>query len=294
MKKEELSAEKINNLVIKPEKWIKKKYKIPYVIKLFSERQKLYIIGVSHNDFRNRQITTIERLFKDFLRNGNKNSVLATELKIPQGEKFNSKMEALKKYGEFGLAAFLSKEKGLSRKCFEPNMKEIFDNVKKMGYGKMDIVLWSFFNAINFRWSQEKSGENKEMLKKTIIRLDKLIGINKIKNKKNILKNIEKNYFNYFSKRTDKILGWKLPQTFNTLIDIKSEIRKKIKTAQDPFFLQTEINRIGSAVNWNRDILMAKKIMRILNSGKSVFAVCGANHTVAQEPLMKKFFNLMK
>lgn len=292
MEKKKLSVEKTDNLVIKPEKWIKKKYKIPYVIKLFSERQKLYIIGVKHNDHRDKQIKIIEKLFKDFLKNGNKNSVSALELKISRKEKLKNKTRAVNKYGEFGLAAFLSQKEGLSYKCIEPEMKEIFDNVKKMGYKKMDIVLWSFFNAITFRWLDKENDKNKKMIKKTIIRLDKLININRIKNKKNLLENIEKNYFNYFFKRTNEIFGWKLPQTFDILINIKSETRKKIKEAQNPFITKTEINKIGLAVNWNRDILMAKKIIKILDSGKSVFAVCGANHAVAQEPLMKKFFNL--
>ncbi|OGX07172.1 MAG: hypothetical protein A2Z88_01945 [Omnitrophica WOR_2 bacterium GWA2_47_8] len=85
-------------------------------------------------------------------------------------------------------------------------------------------------------------------------------------------------------KFSDKeIAGWielnKIPQ--------KTEEQKKL---QNPFEKGSVFNDVGSEINKARDYFIARNILKNLNEGKSVLAVFGANHVIAQKKIFEAYF----
>ena len=56
----------------------------------------------------------------------------------------------------------------------------------------------------------------------------------------------------------------------------------------------TVYNKISSDFRNVRDRYIAQGILNVLDKGRSVFAVFGTNHTVAQEPVFTDFFETLK
>lgn len=276
----------ILNDIISASKIAKRKYKIPYIFK----RSKIIIyIGVNHsNNPKKPQFKLIKRLFQKFIADNKNNTVVILENFIPYVK--DSGDEMIKSFGETGLVAYLAEKYGIDKIAVELDQTSMLNFVERK-FKKLDIALWIFLNYVSVRFNSVDKLSQKEIVSFISI-LDKQLKINKLEkvadvsNRKNA---IEKYYFRVWRKKLLTISGCEyLPRIIKTIKKNNLDLAA-IKKLQNPWQEKTLLNKIGAEMNDARDRFILLSILKLLASGKKIFAVFGANHVVAQEPVLKLF-----
>ena len=267
-----MKKDNTKDLIISPLKLIKIKYKIPYILNLKNNNRELLCFGSQHShNPENKQFLKIEKLLYKFIKNKKKeNIIILTEGIVP--EKTEKKEVMIKKYKEIGILAYLAKENNIKIKSVEPSFKDLIKGVKKEKMKKERIALWI---AVNILWGKQKRNLKINDLKdlgKNLLLIYKNLNLNVLKKREDIVNFL----INEFKKETGK-----------NIIGVK---KSDLNNCQSPFIKKTAINNISSRVNFAKDYLMAKEIIKELKRGKSIFAVFGHNHVAAQEPALKDFF----
>lgn len=276
----------ILNGIISASKIAKKKYKIPYV---FKWGKTITYIGVSHSKTPHKpHFKLIERLFQEFIADNKNNAIAVLENFVPQLKDSSNKM--IKSFGETGLVTYLADKYGIEKIVIEPEQKIILNFVERK-FKKFDIALWIFLNYISVRFNSVDKLSEKEIVGFISI-LDKQLKINrleKVVNVRNKKDAIKKYYLESWRKKLLAISGYEyLPGIIKTIKKNDLDLAA-IKKLQNPWQDKTLLNKIGVEMNDARDRLMLLSILKLLASGKKIFAVFGANHVVAQEPALKRF-----
>ena len=247
--------DEIKDKILEAKDYADTKYNIPYVLKLNKGEQFFVYFGIEHsNDPKRDQLKELETEYAEWIENAKANRVVVTEFAAP--EESGERDELIRKHGEAGLMKYLSEKDSVEIMSVEPSPSELTDYlIEDNQYEKEDLVLWIIANSIFY--TKDVDGV--------------IDSIDKLNEKFGVDKDSE-----YYSNRFIEITDEKL--------DIKSA-----KKAQNPFSNRTLLNRIGSYINSVKDVLVAERLLKLLDSGKSVFAVYGHNHVFAQKAVFEKF-----
>ena len=248
--------DKIKDKILEPKDYADIKYNIPYVFKLNKGKQSFVYFGIEHsNDPKRDQLVKLETEYTEWLEKSKGDRIVVTEFTAP--EESEERDILIREYGEAGLMKYLTNKDSVEIMSVEPNPSELTEyliNDKK--YDKEDLVLWILANSIFH--TKDVDG-----VIDSVDKLNEKFGANKDSE--------------YYKSRFFEITGEKL--------DIKS-----VKKAQNPFSSKTLLNQIGSYINSVKDILVAERLLKLLDSKKSVFAVYGHNHVFAQEAAFEIYF----
>ena len=276
---------KILNKILSPQECFLLKHKMPYILDLKKGNQGLLYMGVEHSrDPKNKQYLQIASLFKKFLRQYSKDSImLAIEGFVPSAP--SSKNDGIVNFGESGLLMHLAQKYQLDYFCPEPSQNEILKYVLNLNlFKKEDIALWIFLNTL---WNILKVSPT--LSEKEISSLNTLISYldRQLDSRKS---NPNKFYWARFKKRLNEITGGEvLPDNLENLEQKQIDI-KIIERLQNPFIEGTVLNNIGSKINYARDRLIAASFIKKITRGENIFSIYGVNHVVAQEPALRLVF----
>ncbi len=252
------------------------KYKIPYVLKLNSNKQKFIYFGIDHSkEPSDAESSRMERLFEEFTNSRTNEPVLALESLKKQEE--NVMAESSQKRGQEKIF-HIARNSDMKIICPEVLSKDISAMIlKTKKFSPVQIASWIF---VNFLWgiSSVKNSKNSVQKVKTLLsQLKKDFGINSIDNINQEL-----------SKSTDLNIQFPLETEEINLDILDKEILRKI---QSPFQNHGVMNEIGIEMNYIRELFITANLLNVLLKGKDLFAVYGANHVVSQEPAFIKYFN---
>ncbi len=251
--------------------------KNPYILDLKNRKQELFLYGCKHSrNIRNKQFKQIEGQFNDFLRR-NRNSAIIIEGPRPD---ILSKEELVRKYTEGGFVFYLSHRKGIKVHEIEPSWDQLLGFAIKRN-SKISVASWILLNTLNNRI---KAGSKFD--KKSVAHIKSLLAsIN------------EKLHFSkadhpfeeisiYLNDVAGKVI---LPKNSMELMGFNLNPQYIFKL-QDPFSSKTAVNKVGTDINLGRDYFLSKNILKVLESGKSVFCVLGLNHVFCTKKVFKNFF----
>jgi hypothetical protein len=217
----------------------------------------------------------MERLFEEFTNNPINEPVLALESLKEQEE--NVMAENAEKRGQEKIF-HMARNSGMEIICPEVLNKDISAVILEgKKFSPVQIASWIF---VNFLWgiSFVKNSKNSIQRVKTLLsQLKKDFGINSIGDINQEL-----------SKSTDLNMQFPLEAEEINLDILDKEILRKV---QSPFQNHGVMNEIGVEMNYIRELFITANLLNVLLKEKDLFAVCGANHVISQEPAFIKYFN---
>lgn len=253
----------------------------------FADNLGFYALGVRHsNNPSEAHYTRIEKDFKNFITDNN-NPVLALENIVP--DKLNSREEMITKYKETGLLAWIGWKSNIELICIEPREKVMEPVIEK--FDKTDIALWMFLDVLKaYPNSQLPPAKLISVWIKLFGYIDTTLQNNYLGGQlpdKTIVDFVNRKYLRPFQQRL-KNIGVDAPGNLELLT--RNHFDKNIlKKATAPTRQGTVINLIALEINKAHDILMAEKIIGLLDDKKSVFTVLGINHVIAQRPVFDEY-----
>jgi len=267
----------LKSLIIPPQKWIKIRYKKPYILNFKNKDQEIICFGVEHsNNYKDGLFKKMEEFFEEFRKeNKLKKIIILAEGFLP--EKNEGKEKLIKKYGEAGMLYYLAKKNKIRIESIEPTLEEIIKETIKDGYKNKQIILWLFINLLWGKLGKDK--KNRDIKEKDLKEAEKTLLI--IYEKLKFLRGRQYLSIDFLMKQFKK-------ETKKDILKLKID---KIKKFQSPFKNDFSMNKIFSHINFVKDYFMAKKIIKRLKEKKSVFAVLGHNHVVAQKDALKKIMD---
>jgi hypothetical protein len=239
----------------------REKYKYPYFYKIKNEKQVLNFVGPHHTfDPANPQIKRIEKYWSSFLKETEKKGcIVLIEGGGSPVEK--TKNEAILKYGEVGLLAFLSAKEKIEYKSPEPDWISEVRRLQTI-FTKDEIMYFDFARTVA-QW-------------------------NRLKRKPDFDKYVQR-----YMKRNKEQLKWdNFDFSTKHFIDIHDRMydHKFDKNDYECFhqYSSPYYNPIAKSSNVTRDTFILKSIIKLWEGGNNIFIVYGSGHAIVLEPALKK------
>jgi hypothetical protein len=228
------------------------------------EEQAFYYLGVAHSrDPQHQQWEFIEAQWRRFLQNTGSRRLAFTESGTTQS--LDSKIEAIKKHGEAGLVCNLAAKSDVRVFCLEPPFQQQYEYLSQRFYDD-EIFFFYFLRQAAFRRHLRPDIPELRSYMEPHIERDR----RRFPHKEHILN------YDYLVGLSDRLFGYSFPE------DVDQELE-----LSDPTKTTTITNRVANSLSVSRNQHIVSEIIRVWQSGNSMFAVYGAAHPVVQEPALR-------
>lgn len=243
------------------------KHRVPYFYVIKKGEQFLYYFGADHSfDPTHPQFKLLEKQWRNFIKKTKKQScILLIEIGVKKFNVENPK-DAILKYGEPGLAAYLAKKDKINFKCPEPSIKQ--KTKELINSYKLDEVIYFYFIGILAQWYKLKS--RPEFKKYATFILRQLKQELSWLNFDFSLTNLEKIHQNIFKE------------------ELNQNYERTIREAASPVEYNSTINEISRRNSMFRNRYIVKEIKKLWSKKKNIFIVYGASHAVIQRKELEK------
>ncbi|OGC92471.1 hypothetical protein A3D85_03010 [Candidatus Amesbacteria bacterium RIFCSPHIGHO2_02_FULL_47_9] len=238
----------------------------PYLVWIASKGKQLYFLGSSHSFNPADSIHQVTKHYwHDFLGSvGNKKPVVLIE----GGKRSisNSEDEAIRKFGEAGLVAFLAAQNGWEHESPEPNLLTETSELRKE-FSEEEI--WTYyFTRMAAQWNR--------LLNKPDI-------WSYVRN--SLLKDNEELKWNADNLGQESLVNNFAKLSGQKFVEFDYEL---LNGLCDPTKTKTKINQVSRRSGQIRDEYIVQKITEHWKNGESIFAVYGRSHVVMQEPALRR------
>lgn len=264
--------------VLSPRELGGKKYDIPYVLSLSNKEQELIFFGVEHSrDPKDPYFSKMEKSLREFAERQTSKGIVGIEGYTPRLDQ-ETKEEAIQKFGEHGLLMLLSDQLHIATTVLTAEPKELWQRTAREGaFSKVDSALWVFLNMLAYKGDKDF----KETVENILMFLKKMGLPHSYDELRRRLVEL--------TKREDI-----LPVSIQKTTSDDQLYMQTWKKLQSPSQSVSILNDIGVMTNWIKDKTIAEKLISLLLERKSIFAVIGHNHVVAQEPALHEAWKTIK